>query len=88
MVAGRHRFYIFRGTPSPFDFKNFYTTFNDLIDEPDGIQILGRHNILVVDLKFNFIIGILNGIASPARLIAGTPVSGMIEIIQAQVTFP
>ena len=53
----------------------------------NGFQILGRHDVFVVDAKFDVGIVVAHRIAAPAHLHARTTVGRRIKFVQAQITF-
>ena len=59
---------VFRPTGSSLDLKDADASLHHTIDETDGLQVLGRHDILVVDVELiaRFIVG--SGVRTAAHL--------------------
>ena len=86
-ITTYHRAHIFCATGTTFDLKNPNAGIQHLIEEMNGLQVLGRHDILIFDIKLQVRRLILDGIAAPTYLYAGTSVGTEAVVIQAQVTF-
>ena len=79
--------YIFCPAGTTFDLKYPHTGIQHLIQEMNGLQILGRHDILIIDIEFHIGGLVLDRITATANLHAGSPVGTQTVVIEAQVTF-
>src|SRR5690606_19009421 len=66
--------HIFRTARPALDLEDPYTGIHHLVHEVDGFQILGRHDVFVVDFQFDLTIPVLHDITPATDLIAGTPI--------------
>ena len=84
MCAALH---IFRGTGPALDLEDLHPGVNDLVHELDGTEILGGHNVFVVNVELRAGLQVRDLIAPSAELEAGSPVRGGSIGLQAEVTF-
>ena len=72
-------------TRTALDLEDAHTSIKHLIEEVDRLQILGRHDVLVVDLKLDARLLILHLVGAAADLRAGATVSALTLLVQAEV---
>ena len=72
-------------TRTALDLEDAHTSIEHLIEEVDRLQILRRHDVLVVDLKLDARLLILHLVGAAADLRAGATVSALTLLVQAEV---
>ena len=85
LVALHNRIDVFRATGTTLDLKDAHTRMHHLVDETDGLQVLGRHDILVVDgeLVTRLIIG--SGITATTYLDTLTTIGRAVGCMETHI---
>ena len=86
-IALYDRAHIFWPACTSFDLKHAHAGIYHLIEEPNRLEVLGRHNIFIVHLKLDVCLLVLDDIAAPADLHALAAVGRASCVLQAQVAF-
>ena len=72
-------------TRTALDLEDTHTSIEHLIEEVDRLQVLGRHDVLVVDLQLDTRLLILDLVGAAADLRARATVSALTLLVQAEV---
>ena len=67
-------FNILRTTCASLDFEHSHTSINHLVEEVDGLQVLGRHDVFVLNVELVAGLAVGDSVASAAYLGAGATV--------------
>ena len=84
-VALGHGANVFRSAGSALNLEHLHTCLYHTVHEPDGLEVLGRHNVLVLDGQFYIGFAILDNVSAAAYLHAGSTVGAGVHLVKAQV---
>ena len=79
---------IFSAPGPALDLEDLYASIDDLVHELNGTQILRRHDVLIVDVKFRAGLKIGDLIATAAKLVAGATVGRSTIGLETQIALP
>ena len=86
-VALRGAFYVFRIPRTPLNFEYAHAGSGYLVQELNGTEVFGRHDILVVHFQLRAGLQVGYPVAPAAELVASAPVGRGSVGVQAQVAF-
>ena len=77
--------HIFRSAGSALYLKHTHTSLHHLIDKANRLQVLGRHDIFVVNLQFCACLAIGDDVATATYLHTGTAIGRTTRIVKAHI---
>ena len=77
---------IFRTAGTPLNLKDAHTTLHHAVDEAEGLQVLGRHDVLVVDFQLCTRLTVCHNIAATTNLHAGTTIGRATCVVKTHIT--
>ena len=86
-VAFRHGAHIVGAAAAAFDFQNAHARIDDFVEEVNGTQVFGRHNVFVVDHQLGVALEVLDQILAAAQLQAGAAVGAVARVVEREVAF-
>ena len=86
-VALRDGAHIVGAASAPFNLQHLDTCFHYLVEEANGTEVLGRHDILVVYLQLQVALLVLDDVSAAAQLEAGTAVGRVVVVVEREVAF-
>ena len=88
VVALADCFHVFRGAGAAFDFEHPHPGVNHLVEESDGAEVFGRHDVLAVHFQLELVVGVLHEVRTAAYLVTRAPVRRGVHLVEAEVAFP
>ena len=72
---------------APLDFEHSDTGLEDFIKEPNGAEVFGRHDVLVVNFQLKVALLVFDDVATAAELETGTTVGRIVVVVEGEVAF-
>ena len=85
LIAVDNGIHIFRSARATFYFKYAHTRPHHAVNETDGLQVLGRHDVFVVYLQFCSRLAIRHNIAPTANLHTGATIGRPTGVVQTHI---
>ena len=86
-VAAHRLEHIFRTAGASFDLEHAYAGSHHLRKEMNGFQVLGTHNVLILDIELLAGFAVADRIGPAADLVAGAAVGRGIHLVKRQIAF-
>ena len=82
-----HETHILRPAGTPLQLEHTYAGIHHLIHEMNRLQVLRRHDILILHIQLDLAILIMHRIGTTTNLHASPPVGGSVHLMQTQIAF-
>ena len=85
LVALHHRQHIFRTTGTTFNLEDTHTRLHHAIDETDGLEVFGTHDVLVVNLQLGTRLAIGDDVGATTYLHALTTIGRATSVVETHI---